>query len=342
MDHLKTTFSPTKKNVSKMQVATHVTHSRKVSLEVMEPLVLECGDVLRDLRIHYTTYGNLNASKSNVVWVFHALTGSSDVAEWWPGLIGEGKVFDPKHDFIICANMLGSCYGSTEAVGFDFPLITIKDMVKAHKMLHKDLGLGKIKVGIGGSMGGQQLLEWAVQEPELFETIVPLATNAKHSAWGIAFNEVQRMALEGDPNGGIKTARAIGMLSYRSVDIYSEKQTDTDGRMDDFSASAYQRYQGEKLQKRFSPYSYHSLSRSMDSHNVGRGRGSVVEALSKIKSKAVVIGMESDLLFPIQEQELIADHIPNSTFHPIASKYGHDGFLVEVEQIATILNTELN
>ena len=325
-----------------MQVATHENISRKVSLEVMEPLVLECGDVLQDLRIHYTTYGNLNASKSNVVWVFHALTGSSDVADWWPGLIGEGKTFDPEHDFIICANMLGSCYGSTEATSFDFPLITIKDMVKAHKILHKDLGLGKIRVGIGGSMGGQQLLEWAVQEPELFETIVPLATNAVHSPWGIAFNEAQRMALKGDSEGGIKTARAIGMLSYRSPEIYEDKQMDTDGRLDDFSASSYQRYQGEKLKNRFSPFSYYSLSRSMDSHNLGRGRGTVEDALSKIKSKAIVIGIASDLLFPIHEQELIADCIPYASFHQIPSKYGHDGFLVEMERIGEILKNELD
>lgn len=324
-----------------MQVATQENISRKVSLEVLEPLVLECGDALQDLRIHHTTYGNLNASKSNVVWVFHALTGSSDVADWWPGLIGEGKTFDPEHDFVICANMLGSCYGSTEATSFDFPLITIKDMVKAHKLLHKDLGLGKIRVGIGGSMGGQQLLEWAMQEPELFENIVPLATNAVHSPWGIAFNEAQRMALKGDPEGGIKTARAIGMLSYRSVEIYSEKQTDTDDRLDDFSASSYQRYQGEKLQKRFSPFSYYSLSRSMDSHNLARDRGTIEEALSRIKSNAVVIGIESDLLFPIHEQELIAKHIPNSSFHRIPSKYGHDGFLVEMERISEILRDAL-
>jgi homoserine O-acetyltransferase len=312
-------------------------NSRNVSLEVLEPLVLECGDVLRNLRVHYTTYGNLNASKSNVVWVFHALTGSSDAADWWPGLIGEGKTFDPKYDFIICANMLGSCYGSTEATSFDFPLITIKDMVKAHQMLHKDLGLGKIRVGIGGSMGGQQLLEWAVQEPELFENIVPMATNAQHSAWGIAFNEAQRMALKGDPEGGIKTARAIGMMSYRGAEIYNDKQTDEDDRLDDFSASSYQRYQGEKLQKRFSPFSYYSLSRSMDSHHVGRNRGSIKEALSSIKAKAIVIGLATDLLFPIQEQELISRCIPNSTLHIVPSKYGHDGFLVEEAQIAQLL-----
>jgi len=302
------------------------------------PLHLESGEVLQDWDVAYTTYGALNAAKDNVVWVFHALTGSSRVTDWWPGLVGQGKLFDPAKDFIICANMQGSCYGSTEPTGNDFPLITIRDMVEAHKQLHAHLGLGKIRVGIGGSMGGQQLLEWAVQEPDLFEVIVPMATNAVHSAWGIAFNEAQRMALDHpDPEKGMAAARAVGMLSYRGYDIYNQKQTDLDGRMDGYSASSYQQYQGEKLAKRFTREAYYSLSKAMDSHDVGRGRASREAALAGIRSRAIVFGIESDLLFPIREQEFLAAHIPNSVLHRLESPYAHDAFLVEVERIRELM-----
>jgi len=312
-------------------------------VEGKEPLHLECGEVLRDWRVAYTTYGTLSADKSNVVWVFHALTGSSAVLDWWPGLFGEGRVFEPSHDFIICANMLGSCYGSTVPNRAQVPVLTIRDMVQAHMYLHTHIGLGKIRVGIGGSMGGQQLLEWAVQSPDLFETIIPMATNAVHSAWGIAFNEAQRMALEHpDEAKGIAAARAIGMLSYRGYEIYNQKQTDTDGRLDGYSANSYQRYQGQKLADRFTKDAYYYLSKAMDSHDIGRGRGSREEALRSIRSRAVVFGFNSDLLFPIAEQQFIADHIPNSVLHKLDSPYAHDGFLVEVEQIERILKKELN
>lgn len=186
-------------------------------------------------------------------------------------------------------------------------------------------------------MGGQQLLEWAVQEPTLFETIVPIATNAKHSPWGIAFNETQRMAIKNDPENGIATARAIAMLSYRHYSTYEQTQQHPDDRPDQFLASSYQTYQGEKLQKRFSPYSYYCLSKAMDSHHVGRGYASDVEALSKIQSKTIVIGIDTDVLFPIEEQKWLAEHIRDSSFHEVKSLYGHDGFLIEIETISEIL-----
>ena len=315
--------------------------SESFGFKVKEPLVLECGETLRDLRIRYNTWGELNADKTNVVWIFHALTANSDPSEWWGNFFPEGSPINPAKDFIICANVLGSCYGSTEPLSFDFPLITIKDIVEGHKRLKNHLGIDKIKLGIGGSLGGQQLLEWAAQETDLFEVIVPIATNAKHSAWGIAFNETQRMAIEADPKNGLETARAIAMLSYRHYDTYEVTQTDIDGRKDEFSASSYQRYQGQKLSNRFSPYSYYSLSKAMDSHDVGRHLGGVGNALNMIKSKAIVIGLDTDILFPISEQEFITKNIPNSSLHVISSLYGHDGFLIETEQINDILRKEL-
>ncbi len=319
-----------------MQLAQQVSES--ILFKDENPLVLECGDTLQNLEVQYTTHGELNSAKTNVVWVFHALTANSDPTEWWNGLVGEGCFFDPEKYFIVCANMLGSCYGTTGPTNQSFPMITIKDMVKVHQRLHAHLSLNKIKIGIGGSMGGQQLLEWVVQEPSLFETIVPIATNAEHSSWGIAFNETQRMALaHTNSEKGIEIARAIAMLSYRSYEAYEKKLKDEDNRIEEFSASSYQQYQGRKLQKRFSALSYYCLSKAMDSHNIGRKNGGIKAALGRIQSYAIVIGLESDTLFPVVEQKRIADGIRTSNFHSIPSVYGHDGFLIEVEGITNVL-----
>lgn len=244
---------------------------------------------------------------------------------------------------MVCANMLGSCYGTTGPKNRDFPLVTIHDMVELHKLLRQHLGIDRIFLGIGGSMGGQQLLEWAVQEPELFENIVPMATNAVHSAWGIAFNEAQRMALENiDIAKGIETARAIAMLSYRHYKGYQLKQTDVDQRWDHFSAASYQRYQGEKLRKRFTLESYYTLSKAMDSHHVGRHFGSAENALKRIQSRAMVVSLDTDILFPPEEQAFLARYIPNARLETIQSDFGHDGFLVETGKIGALLKAFLH
>jgi len=305
-------------------------------------IILECGETLQNIEINYTTYGELNNAKDNVVWVFHALTANSDPSEWWPGIVGEEDTINPNDHFIVCANILGSCYGTTGPQNRKFPLITVRDMVSAHQLLKDHLKIDRISLGIGGSMGGQQLLEWAVQEPRLFKAIIPLATNAFHSPWGIAFNEAQRMALDNiDSARGLETARAIAMLSYRHYDTYQKSQFDLDQRWDSFSASSYQRYQGEKLRKRFSSESYYYLSKAMDSHNIGRHFGSAEAALSRIKSKALVIGVNSDILFPPHEQRFLAENIVGAEYAEIQSDYGHDGFLVEHKQIARLIKTFL-
>jgi homoserine O-acetyltransferase/O-succinyltransferase len=329
----------------------HVFHSKEV-------LQLEQGETLPGLDIAYQVFGTLNEQKDNVVWVCHALTGNADPTDWWSGLVGEGRIFDPDKYCIICSNNLGSCYGTTgpaslnpetgEVYGDDFPEITIRDMVQVQQRLLEYLGIGRIHVALGGSMGGQIILEWAIEQPDLFHTIILMATNAVHSPWGIAFNETQRMAIEASltlnrdhPDAirkGLEAARAIAMLSYRSYDGYAATQTEEDTKkIDQYKASSYQRYQGEKFAKRFDLYSYLRLSKAMDSHHVGRDRGGVPNALNQVKARALLIGIDTDLLFPLSEQVTIANHIPRARLEKVSSKYGHDGFLVEFDEISRLI-----
>ena len=327
--------------------------------------ILESGRRLEKYHLAYTTYGQLNAAKDNVVWIFHALTANSQPAEWWDGLVGEGKLLDPAKYFIVCVNTPGGCYGSLGPLDIDgttgapfyhtFPYFSTRDLIRAYKPLKEFLGIHKIFMGVGGSMGGQQLLEWAIEEPDLFEYIFPIATNAQHSSWGVAFNTTQRMAIEADgtwkdrrPDAGIdgmKAARAIALLSYRHYDTYRITQPHNDNQLKTFStgeanrsAASYQRYQGQKIADRFNAFSYYTLSKTMDSHHVGRGRGGIHEALQLITAKTLVIGIESDVLFPISEQRYLAEHIKGATFKAINSLYGHDGFLLEFEQIETLMS----
>lgn len=315
---------------------------------------LESGESLPALQIAYSTLGELNASKDNVIWVCHALTANSEVAVWWDGLIGEGKFYNPAEHFIVCANIIGSCYGTSGPTEINpitgkpyylsFPLFTIRDMVTAHELLREHLGIASIHTCIGGSLGGQQAMEWAIAKPQLIENLILLATNAAHSPWGIAFNESQRMAIAADPTWrhesldagqqGMKAARAIALLSYRNYDTYSHSQAETDiEKTDDFRASSYQNYQGEKLVKRFNCHSYWYLSKAMDGHNVGRGRGGIEKALELISAKTLVIGIRTDILFPVLEQVFLAENIPGAIYSQIDSLFGHDGFLIETSQI---------
>jgi homoserine O-acetyltransferase len=215
-------------------------------------------------------------------------------------------------------------------------------MAKSLDLLRNHLAISKVKILIGGSMGGQQALEWAIQQPTVFEYLLPIATNAQHSPWGIAFNESQRLAIQADSTWeeehskagmkGLQAARAMAMVSYRNYETYQATQTDIDtDKIDKFSASSYQAYQGEKLTHRFDAFAYWTLSKAMDSHNVGRNRGGVESALSKIRAKTLVVGITSDVLFPIREQVRIAKYIPNANLATINSTYGHDGFLIEFE-----------
>lgn len=323
---------------------------------------LESGKKLQGFQLKYTTYGQLNQDRDNVVWVCHALTGSSDFTDWWGGFFDSTSPYSPHEYFIICANALGGCYGSTGPLSLnpatehpyfhDFPQVTNRDIVHAFDLLRQHLAIQKIHTVIGGSLGGQQAIEWAIERPNVFEHLIAIATNAVHSPWGIAFNEAQRMAIEADATWkeneeragieGLKAARAIAMISYRAYEGYENKQSEkTNDKLDDFRAASYQRYQGQKLANRFNAFTYWAFSKAMDSHNVGRGRDGIEAALQKIKAEALVVGIESDVLYPISEQKFLADNIANAKFDKIASLFGHDGFLVEFEQLKNVVRNFL-
>lgn len=322
-------------------------------------LNLESGETLPRLQISYTTQGQLTPTKDNVIWVIHALTGDANVSEWWSGLVGDDKFYDPTKHFIVCANLLGSCYGSTQPLSenpntgrpyyYDFPNLTTRDMANALDLLRENLGIEKIDTVIGGSLGGQVALEWAYKLEDRLRHAVILASNAKASPWIIGFNETQRMAIESDatwgqnhPDAGkkgLETARAIGMLSYRHHQTFLQNQNDTGEKLDNYKISSYLRYQGSKLSNRFNALSYWTLSKAMDSHDIGRGRGGAEKALSEIKAKVLAIGVDTDILFTTEESRFISKNVPMGTYREISSIYGHDAFLIEFGQLNYILKS---
>lgn len=317
----------------------------------------ESGKTLPSIELAYCTSGTFVKGKSKVVWVCHALTASADCEDWWPDLIGNGKAIHSEEYFIVCMNIPSSCYGSSGPTSInpetgnpyygDFPVFTIRDIVNAEILLREYLGIEKIHLLLGGSMGGYQCVEWALMENERIENLALVATGARESAWGIAIHTAQRIAIETDPTfgeksndagtKGLKAARAIGMLTYRNYRAFVNTQTDEDDRIENFRAESYIHYQGEKLVKRFNAYTYWLLTKSMDSHNVARDRGTMTDVLKKIKAKTICIGISSDMLCPVDEQKFLAANIPNAKFIEIDSPFGHDGFLVEGEKIGVIL-----
>lgn len=326
-----------------------------------EAFQLENLQQIAGLTLAYHTYGTLNAAKNNVIWVFHAFTANSDCLDWWQALFENNPTINPSEHFIVCVNMPGSCYGSTGPLSinpqtntpyfYDFPQFSIKDIARSFALLHQYLQLGNIYLGIGGSMGGQVLLAWTVMQPRLFINICILATNARHSAYGIAYNATQRAAIANDKSWGewsakaglegMKIARAIALLSYRTYESYTYFQS---GKMTDestYKAESYQKYQGEKLAQRFNAFSYYFLSKSMDSHCLGATPNDIIDKLANITAKTLVLAIENDMLFPIQEQRFLADHIEGAQLKVLNSIFGHDGFLLETQQIKNKLKSFL-
>ena len=323
---------------------------------------LESGDTFSEITIGYHTFGKLNEQRNNVIWVCHALTANSDVSDWWKNMFGAGKIFDPEKHFIVCANILGSCYGSTcarsivsktqKAYGINFPLITIRDIVRAHDLLRQHLEIVEIELCIGGSCGGHQVMEFAYLFPEKIKKIALLATSARETAWAIATHTAQRLAIQADSTwqddddragqNGLKAARGIALLGYRTFDSYVQAQTDHSEKLDNFKAASYINYQGKKLQDRFYAQCYFSLTKTLDTHHMGRDRGGIKSALEKLKMPAFILSIESDILIPPVEQHQLAEHLPNANFVSLDSSYGHDGFLVEAETINELLMEWMN
>jgi homoserine O-acetyltransferase len=328
------------------------------TLKYNHPFKTETGVILPSLEIVYNTWGKINPEADNVIWVCHALTANSDVEAWWPGMVGKGLLFDPEKNFIICANVLGSCYGTTGPASVNpetgklwlnnFPLITVRDLVNVHEILRNHLGIKRIHTIIGASIGGYQALEYSIMFPDLIQRLILLASGARQTPWALAFSESMRLAMEadqtfmsGEPDGGkkgLKAARSIALISYRTMIAYNRtQQEEDDEKLTSFKAASYQAYQGEKLVKRFNPYSYWCLTCLSDTHNIGRGRGGIINALKNIKAKVLCVGIKSDLLFPTDDQKFITENACNAEYVEIDSFYGHDGFLIETEIVTEIV-----
>lgn len=325
----------------------------------------EAGGSLDQLEIVYHTSEREYQQGERVVWLCHALTANSDPLDWWPEMVGDGCCIDPNKDYVVCVNIFGSAYGTTGPRDFgnrdsripnqkgylDFPKFTVRDTARLFTLVREHLGIEEVDLLVGSSIGGFHALEWAIMEGERIRRAAFIATAPRVSPWLSAWMEVQRMALEADPTfhacelldggrKGLEAARAISLISYRSFDGYNLTQYETD---DDClfasRAASYERYQGEKLVKRgFDAYSYYYLLHCVDSQNVGRHRGGVKAALTQIKAQTVVIAITSDGLFPPCESSEWAKHIPHAKYYEIESRFGHDGFLLETEQITRLLS----
>ena len=322
------------------------------------PFDFEAGGRLDSIDIAYHTSPREYKKGEKVVWICHALTANSDPEEWWPTLVGEGKLIDPAKYYVVCVNMLGSPYGTSGPASinpktgkpffFDFPAVTVRDIVNAMIIIRKRLGIEHIDFMVGSSIGGYQAIEWAVMEPDVIRKTVFMATAARSSAYLVAYEETQRMALEADQTfreaksldggkAGLGCARTIALISYRCYDGYNYKQMDPDpDTLFAKRACSYQQHQAEKFVQRFDAYSYWYLANSLDSHNIGRGRGGLDAALAMIKADVTVVSIDQDCIFPPSHLEMIAGKIPGAKYIEIHSIFGHDGFLLETEQITNI------
>lgn len=343
----------------------HLLSDRTQFWQLDRPFALEfCagkgGGVLEEVTVAYRTWGQLDSSASNAVVVCHALTGNADVDDWWGPLLGPGRALDPDRDFIVCSNVLGSCYGTTgptstnpatgEPYGPDFPAIGIRDMVRLQARLLAALGVQRLSLAIGGSLGGMQVLEWGRLFGDRLDALCPIACSGRHSAWCIGWNEVQRQAIAADPHWqggrydrdrppatGLALARAIAMQTYRSPTSFEQRfgrGRETGGaRAGEFSMVSYLQHQGQKLVERFDANTYVTLTRALDAHDLSAGTEDYEAALRAIVCPALVVGIDSDKLYPPAEQEELARHMPAAELVWLQSLHGHDAFLIELDEL---------
>lgn len=344
-------------------------------------LDLDCGTRLPSVRLAYETWGTLNEAGDNAILVEHALTGDSHVvgpagrghpsAGWWDGLIGPGHPIDEQKWFVVAANVVGGCQGSTgpsslapdgRAWGSRFPFVTIRDQVAAEVALSDALGVAQWAMVIGGSMGGMRVLEWAVGQPDRVDQAMVLATTAASSADQIAWAQPQLLAIRHDPAfaggdyygtgpgpvAGLGIARRIAHTTYRSsleLDVRFGRAAQQDeeplGGGGRYAVESYLDHHAAKLARRFDANSYLVLTEAMNSHDVGRGRGGVGAALAQVRAHVTVAGVDSDRLYPLRESQQIAALVPSARLVTIRSDHGHDGFLIEVDQVGRIVGDAL-
>jgi len=343
-------------------------------LAQFDSLGLDCGETLSPVTVAYETYGTLNRKRSNAILILHAFSGDAHAAGisqetgkpgWWDNMIGPHKAFDTERYFVICSNALGGCRGTTgpgsvhpatgRPYGASFPFITVPDMVRLQKMLIDHLGIERLLGLSGGSMGGMQALQWAVEYPEAVASAIPIASTFRHSAQQIAFNEVGRMAILSDPqwNGGdyydsappargLSVARMVGHITYMSDDSMREKfgrrqrakNTLGNGFSEDFEVESYLRYRGGEFVTRFDANSYLYITKAMDNFDLTASYGSLSAAFARIRARFLVISFTSDWLYPsYQSQEIVRalrGHNLDVAYCELPSNYGHDAFLIEV------------
>lgn len=323
-----------------------------------EGLDLELGGHIEKPSVAYSTIGTLSEHKDNVTLVCHALTANSQVDDWWTGLYGSGKVLDPEEDFIICINNMGSPYGTTSPkstspsgnrYGLDFPDYTLRDIARLHIRLLDSLGIKKLRLVIGGSCGGNIAQEIAISKGGDVEQMILMCCSVCETPWVIGIHESQRIALRSDPTlydegpdagaNGLRSARACAIPFYRSHASFKLRQEEQDiNKTDNFKASSYVRYQGDKFVDRYDALCYYKQITALDTHNIGRGRNSIKEGLGLIKARTLCIGFSSDLLIPVVEQELLAELIPDGTYAEVETIFGHDAFLIEADKIQHVID----
>ena len=336
------------------------TSGRARTIVLPGPWPLESGAALPEVRVAFRTWGRLAPGGDNAVLVCHALTGSPDLDSWWPAILGPGRALDPERDFVVCSNLLGSCYGTTGPLsippggerpyGPRFPRVTVRDMVQVQAALLDDLGVRRLRLVVGGSLGGMQALEWAALHPERVDAVAALAVSGRHSAWCIALSEAQRQALFADPRwrggdyapgdppaAGLAAARMVAMCTYRSRPGFEERFGRAQDEQGRFAVENWLRAHGDRLVQRFDANAYVTLTRAMDGHDLARGRGSYPAALGAIRTPTLVVAIDSDVLYPPEEQLELAAALPAGRLRWLRSPHGHDAFLIEGEKVNALL-----
>jgi len=337
------------------------------------PFRLENGAELPEVDIRWAMYGELNAAGDNALLVCHALSGSSRVADWWPEMFGASGLFDTSRYCVIGTNLIGGCYGSTgpssidprtgKPYGASFPVVTVRDMVRAQAQALAQIGVRKLHTAIGGSVGGMQALQWAVDYPDRIGRCIAIGT-CPLPAMGLALNHLQRQAIQldpafqggdyfagGKPTGGLALARQIAMISYKSAGLLDKRYARNPNRTgtedpvrsieDRFDVAGYLDHQGDKFNKRFDANTYLILSKAMDTFELGRGYRSEAEALARVKCPVLLVGISTDWLFPCTDIRALGERLRQAGAHceyaELESDHGHDGFLADMAQLVGVI-----